>query len=459
MEILKKANSQVEKIWGKQKRKEEKYRLLSYTVQTKSEAGDLLYNVISGELLLLSEEEKAFLDGFPGELPEELPAGTLAQTGETLIEKHFLVPLSYDEGKTVKQLRKLYSVMKKKKDISGYTILPTTYCNARCFYCYESGIEFTHMTPETAHDLVNYIEAHCKEKKVTLSWFGGEPLLGAKIISQISKELTEKGIEYHSSMISNGIRFDEEMIREAKECWKLQNVQITIDGTEEIYNEVKSYVDIKKESPYRRILKNIRLLSEGDIRVSIRINLGFHNIEDIRALIKELSEYFADCKNVSMYVHELFDGEGTDPTHYTEQEKAKLMELVNDFNQYADQKGKYEKKRTLPALSYSHCMADNDSSLIVYPNGDLVKCEHYDPSKDKAGSIYSEEWNQEILKSWKEQAELPHCLACPLYPSCVQLVRCPETGDCYGVKQEKKLEEVKENMCLYAKEQRREEKE
>ena len=69
------------------------------------------------------------------------------------------------------------------------------------------------MTPETAHDLVNYIEAHCKEKKVTLSWFGGEPLLGAKIISQISKELTEKGIEYHSSMISNGIRFDEEMIR------------------------------------------------------------------------------------------------------------------------------------------------------------------------------------------------------------------------------------------------------
>ncbi len=441
MKEIKKARERIEKIWGKQKRKEGEYRLLKYTLQTENEEGTLLYNVISGELILLSEEEKAFLDRLPAELEPEY---------EELVEKHFLVPLSYDERKTVKQLRQLLSVMNQKKGITGYTILPTTYCNARCFYCYESGIEFTHMTPETAHDLVNYIEAHSTEKKVSLSWFGGEPLLGEKIISQISKELTEKGFKYHSSMISNGIRFDEEMVREAKECWKLQNVQITIDGTEEIYNEVKSYVDVKKESPYRRILKNIRLLSESGIRVSIRINLGFHNIEDIRALIRELSEYFADCENVSMYVHELFDGEGSDPTHYTEQEKEKLMELVNDFNHYADQKGKFEKKRELPSLLFTHCMADNDSSVIVYPTGEITKCEHFDPSKDKAGSIYSEEWNKELIKSWKEQAELPQCLACPLYPSCVLPVKCPETGNCYGIKQEKKLEEIKENMRFYA---------
>ncbi len=450
MKEIKKARERIEKIWGKQKRKEGEYRLLKYTLQTENEEGTLLYNVISGELILLSEEEKAFLDRLPAELEPEY---------EELVEKHFLVPLSYDERKIVKQLRQLLSVMNQKKGITGYTILPTTYCNARCFYCYESGIEFTHMTPETAHDLVNYIEAHSTEKKVSLSWFGGEPLLGEKIISQISKELTEKGFKYHSSMISNGIRFDEEMVREAKECWKLQNVQITIDGTEEIYNEVKSYVDVKKESPYRRILKNIRLLSESRIRVSIRINLGFHNIEDIRALIRELSEYFADCENVSMYVHELFDGEGSDPTHYTEQEKEKLMELVNDFNHYADQKGKFEKKRELPSLLFTHCMADNDSSVIVYPTGEITKCEHFDPSKDKAGSIYSEEWNKELIKSWKEQAELPQCLACPLYPSCVLPVKCPETGNCYGIKQEKKLEEIKENMRFYAAKCTAEEKE
>ena len=450
MKTIKKANGQIEKIWGKQKRKDGKYRLLTYSLQTESEEGELLYNVISGEMLALSEEEKAFLASLPAEVPPEY---------EEMIEKHFLVPLSYEEGKTVKQLRHLGLLTKRKKGIQAYTILPTTYCNARCFYCYESGFEFTHMTPETAHDLVNYIEAHCKEKKVSLSWFGGEPLLGAKIISQISKELAEKGIEYHSSMISNGIRFDEEMIREAKECWKLQNVQITIDGTEQIYNEVKNYVGIKEESPYRRILKNIRMLSEGGISVSIRINLGFHNIEDIRNLIKELSEYFADCENVSMYVHELFDGEGNEPTHYTEEEKGKLMQLVNDFNQYADQKGKYKGASGLPSLSYSHCMADNDNSVIVFPNGEITKCEHYDTSKDKVGSIYSEEWDQERLQSWKEQAELPRCLACPLYPSCVLLRKCPSSGDCYGIKQEQKLEESKESMRSYAKRKLREEKE
>lgn len=441
MKIIKEARTGITKVWGKQKRKEGRYRLLKYTIEEESEAGPLLYNMVSGELLALTAEEKAFLATLPGEVPEEY---------ETLLEKHFLVPEDYEEAKSVKQIRRLLSLMQREKDVLGYTILPTTYCNARCFYCYESDFTYQHMSEETAHDVVDYIAAHCHGKAVSLSWFGGEPLLGAKIISQISKELADREIKYHSSMISNGIRFDEEMIREAKDCWKLQNVQITIDGTEEIYNEVKSYVDVTGESPYRRILKNIRLLSEAGIRVSIRINMGFHNTEDIKKLILELSEYFADCQNVSMYVHELFDGEGTEPVHYTEQEKKDFAALVNELNHYADGQGKYEKKRELPSLTLSHCMADKDGSVIIYPDGRLTKCEHFNPDAEGIGSIYSEERNQAVLDSWKEQADLPNCRECPLYPTCVLLSKCPESGSCQGIKQEEKINEVREAMRFLA---------
>ena len=37
-------------------------------------------------------------------------------------------------------------------------------------------------------------------------------------------------------MISNGILFDEESVKKAKEFWKLGNIQITLDGTYDYYD-------------------------------------------------------------------------------------------------------------------------------------------------------------------------------------------------------------------------------
>lgn len=441
MQIIKKASSRIAKAWGSQKIKDTQYRLLRYTLSEDYEEGLLLHNAMTGELLKLDEKEKAFLNSLPQTVPEEYNA---------LIEKHFLVPVEYDEQKAVAQLRRILRVLNRSSSITSYTILPTTHCNARCFYCYECNYEHVHMTEERAHEVVQYILDHSDGKKLSIGWFGGEPLVGVRIISQISRELTEKGAEFTSHMISNGALFNEKMVKEAVDLWKLQNVQITIDGTEEIYNRVKDYISMKG-SPYQTVLGNIRLLSETGIHVSIRINLGFHNEADTRTLIRELSERFADCENVTMYVHELFDGEGTDPHLYTEEEKEHLMNLVTEFNDYAAENGKYLKKRALPFLTIAHCMADNDRSVIIQPGGELAKCEH-SAAVEKFGSIYSDEWDKENLQGWKQYATLEECENCPLYPSCIYPVKCPSTGECRAGMKRKKIEEVRESM-LYAAEQ------
>ena len=116
------------------------------------------------------------------------------------------------------------------------------------------------MSEETGFKVVEFIADHCgKNRKVTLDWFGGEPTLGIERIDQISRGLREKQIRFTSLMISNGYLFSDELIRRATEIWNLTDIQITLDGTEEIYNRTKAYVNAEN-NPYHTVLDNICLL-------------------------------------------------------------------------------------------------------------------------------------------------------------------------------------------------------
>ena len=123
--------------------------------------------------------------------------------------------------------------------------------------------------------------------RMSHSWFGGAPLFRKKCINIICERLKESGIPYRSSMISNGYLFDEKTVNEAKNLWKLKNVQITIDGTKDIYNKTKSFV-YKNGNPFETVMGNIKRLSENGISVTIRINVGKFNAEDAEKLICEI---------------------------------------------------------------------------------------------------------------------------------------------------------------------------
>ncbi len=439
MQIIKEANKRVLKLWTKSKKKDTSYRWMHYLLKREIEDEYYLYNIVTSELISLDKKEKESLTNFSD-----------SSLMEELIEKHFLVPLDFDEKKVVDQIRKVMIMMNKEKDILGYTILPTTHCNARCFYCYEIDFEHVQMTKETAHRAVEYIIEHSHGKKVSIGWFGGEPLVGVQRISQIARELNENKISFRSHMISNGALFTEDLIQEAKENWHLNNVQITIDGTEKIYNVVKAYIGLKG-SPYQIVLNNIRNLSKAGISVSIRINLGFHNIDDTKQLIEELSETFKDDKNVTMYCHELFEGEGKDPKKHTQEERNYLLKMVNEFNAYALKKGKYIHKRNLPSLTTSYCMADKDSSVIIQPDGRLTKCEH-SSMKESFGSIFTEEKDQTEIQSWKVHETKDECKDCPLYPSCFIPNKCNEYGQCILLGQRTwKVKEAEDNLIEYIK--------
>ena len=105
----------------------EQYRSMYYVVEQPVDEGLLLYHTMTKALLLLTPDEAETYKTTPAALPQ-------------LIEQWFLVPESHDDRLLSRQIRNVAkTVAKPVTAITHYTIMTTTDCNARCFYCFEMG--------------------------------------------------------------------------------------------------------------------------------------------------------------------------------------------------------------------------------------------------------------------------------------------------------------------------------
>ena len=202
----------------------------------------------AGEMALLSSEEKELFDSAPVKADPDYPE---------LFTHRFLVPESCSGIKTAEQLRALAL---KREDAAGiirhFNILPTTHCNARCFYCFEKGMVPVSMTDESAEQTARFIiSTHKAGKPVYISWFGGEPLLGKKHIDQICRRLYDAGIQYSSSMTTNGSLITSEIIEKMKSLWNLFHSMTSVDR-----KMLSSTVNIilSTKSQRKLLTKNIR---------------------------------------------------------------------------------------------------------------------------------------------------------------------------------------------------------
>ena len=115
--------------------------------------------------------------------------------------------------------------------------------------------------------------------KISICWFGGEPLCNKDVIDIICDYLDKNDVDFSSSMVSNGYLIDTLSMRDVKYKWNLDRIQITLDGTKEIYEKIKNYKD-NKENSFEKILSNIEKFLENGVKVTIRMNVGLYNGED-----------------------------------------------------------------------------------------------------------------------------------------------------------------------------------
>lgn len=379
------------------------YRLMYSVVRKDVPEGVLLFHMMTGELLLLTcgEYEHRY----------ELPA---------LYEKWFLVPEKTDDCKLIDQARAVLRMMRKKTGhITGYTVFTTTECNARCFYCYEKGIRQHRMSTETALETVEFIARNCGGEPVRLRWFGGEPLYNAAVIDIITNALRERNITFRSNMISNGYLLNTETVKKAKEQWKLTNVQITLDGTRDVYNRTKAYIYEDGGDPFETVLSNIGSCLENGIRVNVRMNMTEANAQDLKELVRQLSKRFGENPYLSVYSAVLFQIAHGDSNHaaVVNVRQRELEERIIEC--HLNNKGPLPK-----GIRLNSCMADNENSVTVLPDGRLGCCEH-DVDTTILGNIREGITDKAAAETYRELTPREEaCAHCFYYPVCVKLKKC-----------------------------------
>lgn len=395
--------SAIDRICGYQKFDPyEEYRPTTCCVRVQCDDGILLYHTLTGALYLLENEDE------------------LSQNREEFVINRFLVPRSFDEKKYVSEVKKILSLLRPRCDkVTSFTILTTTDCNARCYYCYELNSRRLTMDDTVASDTADYIKKVSAGDNVSITWFGGEPLYNSRAIDVITSRLHKLGVEFTSRIITNAYLFDVDTVHRAVENWHLKSAQITIDGTKERYQKTKAYI-YHDNNAYERVLSNIDSLLENGIKVAVRLNMNRENADDLITLSDQLSERFAGRKGLTVYPILLKEFVGSVNAFENDREAS---ERIMELRRLLLEKGFLHTTPLVREITFQRCMADNDACEVILPDGSIGKCEHFSES-EIIGSIYSDSRDSALIESWKEQVFDPFCDRCPLLPRCLELKKC-----------------------------------
>ncbi|MBQ6674565.1 MAG: radical SAM protein [Ruminococcus sp.] len=406
MKQLKQPNEKVIAFIKTNSPESEGLRPASWTVSFSEGGVNLMKNMFSGEVVQLTDEEYS--------APERIAE---------LVKRRFIVPADYDEAEKYTETMQLIKLMQPEKPgLKTYTILPTTACNARCTYCYEEGYAVKTMTPEIVEHLIDFICKTRQEDKITLSWFGGEPLACAGIISHVCKELSERGVPFKSRIITNASLMTKELAHKAKEVWKLERVQVSLDGDRNDYMERKQYIDTTRHN-YDVVMKAIQYLAEEGINVSLRVNFDKDNLPGMQGFINEMEERFGSYDNVDMYLYMLFQ----------QQHKPDCVDVYRQMYSLYQANTDSKLLRGIKAankLKLNHCMADSlDKSIVIAPDGKFHRCEHLPGNDHSWGNVFDGITDKALLEQMNRPALIDEkCRDCAFLSVCTPFYKtnCPD---------------------------------
>lgn len=404
----------------------------------------LLFHTLTRQLLVV---EPKYIDFFTDGVL--IPSSILAQElPAKLYADYFLVPEHTSESQLYLELKNIL-VLKEElpKAITNYVILPTTACNARCFYCFEQGMRYQGMDDETVENTVRFILEHrLKENKaIHIHWFGGEPLCASETIDRICAALTEAGVEYIAEMTSNGSLFTEETVKKAADTWKLSRIQITLDGMDGEYAKRKHYRGALK-NPFGTVIRNMHRLIGAGIGVTVRLNVDEKNLGEVYRVIDFLTEEFTEeeQKKLEVYAHSLFGqcGDGSDACPADTGNDA-LEARVLEINDYIERRNlRIHDMGALFSLKSHYCMVTApECNVLIDAAGKLFACDAMTEEM-----CYGDVKNGIDLEAWRrvssECAVHEECSRCVFLPQCTEFDRCPTRmvyDNCYR-QEKRKLE-------------------
>ncbi|MEK3833395.1 radical SAM/SPASM domain-containing protein [Paenibacillus sp. FSL R7-0128] len=395
------------------------YKESKFNISFIRENANYMYNSHTGSLATLDEEYQASLNSINQKDLMNIPDDHILK----LKEAGFIVDEGIDEFLIYKYMT---NNSKYSNHFLGLTIATTLQCNFRCPYCYEEHLD-SYFDVEKEENLKKFIFNNLEDKKaLSITWYGGEPLLQKKMIDRVSKELIkfcdEKKITYNFDMISNGYLLTKEVAQQLVNENKINSVQITLDGGPETHNQTRYLRN--GQGSFDRILENIKDIADI-INVNIRVNVSQNNVADIHRLIPILLSNGLN-KKVNLYFAPVTVHEGTcqsvsESCLVTEEFSKWETELID----YADNLG-FEMGNMYPSnLGGGVCTAVSNNTFVIDSEGDLFKCWNEVGKKEsRIGSLTEGITNINQYVNWIEWNFPEKCMDCSIFPLCKG--RCPD---------------------------------
>lgn len=390
-------------------------KISQYIITTIEDGQVILYSTITTSLIVISNE--AYEQIFIRHIFED------EELVKQLFQYGFLIEDSFDEVKLLDKLREKDI----EKPLPVINIFTTTNCNARCYYCFEKGINTIDMTPNTATQAVKFIKNTFSSKKIQLMWFGGEPLMNFDIIEKITTELYRDGYELLTHITTNGSLITKEMISFFKAYYSKISIQITIDETDDKYAKIKRYIDIPQELAYSRIINNCKLVLDAQIYLSIRINYLEQNYKRATQVFEEIEHQFAsfDHQMLNIYLAPITLESGCNTCLSESNESFKRVIKFHRDHHVKNIRAKDEDQQILSSFCLlpksGSCGAHRRNNIVIRADGMLFKC-HRLAKEDKynVGNIYdginfdSENYKRFVTHDMPDEA----CVKCNVLPLC-----------------------------------------
>ena len=405
-------------------------------VRLEEEDRYLLFNGLTTALISMDQQQFDIAQGVMSASSDnrKLSDGEeIQEIYKILVDGRFIIPDAVDEAALLKVR---YNISRLTNPLS-LTILPTLACNLRCTYCYErSRHEF--MTPETANAICAFVEEQAQRDRYSefhVTWYGGEPLLAAPTIWNLSdaflKLSDQYGFSYTATMTTNGTLLTKEtadkLIR-----YNVTGVQVTVDGPKHVHDARRPF-RTGTGSSFETILANLEHVV-GKIEVSLRINTDKKNAEYVLDLVQifadkgwlgsdtKFSPYMAAVSTMTEACADVADDCCTIESFF---------DISLDFCTACATYGVPIRTRGLyhfPTSVKYNCGAVSLNSMLVTPSGGIHKCGlTVSDENESVGNIRDpvDLVNPKLLK-WLnfDPFDVAACRACDLLPLC--LGACPK---------------------------------
>lgn len=383
----------------------------------------IYYNARTGSFSYLNEEyHKQFQDFLNKQI--------------TISDDKFLNDLKYcgliveDDFDEMLDIRMKMLHSKYDTSVLSLTIAPTMACNFRCVYCFEQGhYENGNMTEETEDDICEFVMQEVRHlEKLSITWYGGEPLLAIEIVERLSKKLQQIcarfEVEYESSMITNGYLLSEEVCDRLLACG-IDDVQITLDGGESVHDKRRILANGSKT--YHIIMENLQKI-HGKIRIAIRINIDSQSKEHVQQLIEQLKirDIYQDVFCYLAFV--------TETNGICRDCNSMSNEKYSKFNLQFLIENNIPLENFYPKPIGNYCGADYVQGYVIDPKGNMYKCWSDIGIQERTIStlkqwLYEEHIQKEIpcIQTQKIMCEYmmydptmdEHCKQCNILPICM----------------------------------------